>query len=149
MENSDLRIPQAPPARATGNIGGKIRANARSPRRAQQRTTQSLTLAARAPSFFPAAVRESAAPVHVAPITRMHSCVHEQHGKRTTRVYVDNAIGSAKPTLRLRGSSRRHGVIRENKKERHHESICCVHCFVLVRFSLVVELGCRITRRHR
>jgi len=32
MENSDLRIPQAPPARATGNIGGKIRAKMRAAR---------------------------------------------------------------------------------------------------------------------
>ena len=52
MGNSDLRIPQAPPARAIGNIGGKIRANARGPRRARLLTTQRLTLAPRAPIFF-------------------------------------------------------------------------------------------------
>src|ERR1044071_5188920 len=104
MENSGLRIPQAPSLRATADICAEIRANARGlASRAAANNPKPDTRVARA-DFFPVPVRESVASVYVAAITCTHSRVHEQHGKRTTRRHVDNAIGSAKPTLRPRGS---------------------------------------------
>src|SRR5262245_30612401 len=77
--------------------------------------SQSLTLAPARAGFFSWPVRESVVPAQGATNSRAHSRVHEQHGKRTTRFCVDNAIESAKP-LRPRGSSRRHGVIREKTR---------------------------------
>ena len=107
MENSGLSIPQAPPASAIGNVAGKIRMNARGPASRARRTTQSLTLASRAPKIFCAVVRESVATSPVATITRTHARAARALGKRLRAQLL---------TLQLKVLNRRsvHGVVRED-----------------------------------